>query len=88
MDFDAKEINEYISDSDGEEQEGEEEQKQPQIREESKNGSDAAFASSEKGSELDFEAPGKNGVRVSSMIFKPFKPGKQHPGMRTPSLTV
>ena len=62
MDFDEKEVNEYVSS-------GEEEEK---IVEEVKGG----------GSEIEFNMSGRKNKPGGSMIFKPFKPGKYHAGLR------
>jgi len=74
MDFNEKEINEYVS--------SDEEEEEKQIVEEVKreDGSDWQ-------SELEFGS-NKSGGRAGSMIFHPFKPGKKHAGMRPPSHTV
>jgi len=74
MDFNEKEINEYVSSD-------EEQEEEKQIVEEVKR-EDASDKS-----ELEFGS-NKSGQKAGSMIFHPFKPGKKHAGMRPPSHTV
>ena len=76
MDFNEKEVDEYVSSSD------EEEQKQEGIQEERKG---------ENESDVDFSQRGdarSAGGRAGSLIFKPFKPGKQHDALRQIPLSV